>query len=111
MRWVPPDDRGAVTAEFAIVLPTALLVLACILSGVLLGAHRVVLTSAAADLSRLEARGDTILADERISQLPTGTRVERGDRGALRCVTLSATPARGLLSAVPISATACAAKS
>jgi Flp pilus assembly protein TadG len=111
MRSVPPvkrpagrgrahffDERGSVTAEFAIVLPVALLVLGLILGAVLLGAHRVALTSAAADLARLEARGDTALAAERADQLPTGTRIDRADRGGLRCVTLSASPAGGVLS-------------
>ena len=111
MLWARLGERGAVTAEFAIVLPTALLVLGCILAGVLLGAHRVALTSAAAELARLEARGDSALAAEQLGQMPSGTRVTRVDPGGLHCVTLSLAPARGPLSSISVSATACAARS
>ena len=111
MRWDRLDDRGAVTAEFAIVLPTALLVLGFILGGVLLGAHRVALTSAAADVARLEARGDAALAAERLGQLPGDTQVSRADKGGLACVTLRAAPGSGPLRALTVAATACAARS
>ncbi|MBC9937493.1 MULTISPECIES: pilus assembly protein [unclassified Leucobacter] len=111
MHWARLGDRGAVTAEFAIVLPTALLVLGFVLGGVLLGAHRVALTSAAADVARLEARGDAALAAERLGQLPGGTRVSRSEQGGLTCVTLRASPVNGPLRALTVSATACAARS
>lgn len=92
-------------------LPASLLVLGLVLAGMLLGAQRIALTSAAADLSRLEARGDAALAAERLGELPSGTSVERAERGSLSCVTLRASSAGGALSGLAVSATACAARS
>lgn len=105
------DDRGTVTAEFAIVLPAALLVLGLVIGGVLLASHRIALTSAAADLARLEARGDEAGAEERRSELPDGVSVSRRTSGGLLCVRLSSAPGDGLLSRVGIGAEACAARS
>lgn len=105
------DERGTVTAEFAIVLPAVLLVLGLVIGGLLLAAHRITLTSTAADLARLEARGDTALAAARLSELGHTVEVQRAGRGALHCVTLRAQPTRGLLSAVTVTASGCAARS
>ncbi|MBK0420229.1 pilus assembly protein [Leucobacter sp. CSA1] len=105
------DERGAVTAEFAIVLPAVLLVLGLVIGGILLAAHRVVLTSAAADLARLEARGDAELAAARLSELGGGIRADRESIGGLLCVTLGSRPGGGALAVVEITARGCAARS
>lgn len=105
------DERGAVTAEFAVALPAVLVVLGLVLGGIMIGAQRVVLVSAASDLARLEARGDTVASEARREELPRGTSQRRWQRGPLLCVELSAGPVRGPLSRVAVSATACAARS
>lgn len=105
-----PGDRGAVTAEFVILLPALALVLALVVGAVLLSAHRLVLTSAAAELARLEARGDTAVASARLSELGAGVRVERSGRGGVRCVALRSQPLAGLLAAVEVTANGCAAE-
>jgi len=108
MRSVLRDDRGSVTAEFVIVLPAVLAVLALAVGAIMLAAQRVVLTSAAAEVARLEARGDAVEASERLAALP-GVRVQREQRGSLHCVSLSTRPTGGLLAAVGVSARSCAA--
>jgi len=100
-----------VTAEFAIVLPAVLLVLTLAIGAILLATHRIVLTSAAADIARLEARGDTAGASARIAGLEGPTSITRTVRGRLHCVRLSSNPLRGLLARVSVSAQACAARS
>lgn len=105
------DDRGAVSAEFAIVLPAVLVVLGLVIGGVMLTAHRVVLVSAAADIARLEARGDHQSASERIATLHLAPSIARSSRGSLHCVTLTARPGSGLLAHVGIDAASCAAVS
>lgn len=128
MRWARPGDpregasgavvrsflaseRGAVTAEFAIVLPAVVLVLGIVIGAVMLAAHRTGLVSAAGEIARLEARGDSELAEQRLSSLGTGVDVKRSDDGALHCVTLSSAPASGALHAVGITGRGCAVTS
>ncbi|PII84807.1 hypothetical protein BMH32_13670 [Leucobacter sp. OLJS4] len=103
------DERGSVTAEFAVVMPAILAVLALVLGGIMLAGRRIELVSASAELARLEARGDTVLASERERRLPRGTSVSRERAGQLLCVHLRAAPGRGILSVLGISARACAA--
>lgn len=105
------EDHGVVSAEFAIVLPAVLVVLGLVIGGVMLTAHRVTLVSAAADVARLEARGDLAVAGERLAALPHAASVARSSRGALHCVTLESRPGVGLLSRIPLTATSCAARS
>ena len=107
-RGLRDDERGSVTAEFAIVLPAVLAVLGVVIGGVFIASHRLVLVDAAAELSRLEARGDERLAAERLARLPGGVAVERSREGPLHCVALSSRPGGGLLSAVTVNARACA---
>lgn len=115
------DDRGSVTAEFAVVLPAVLMVIVLALGSIMLATHRLSLHSAAAEVARLEARGDTDLAQARLSGLSVGAggsgqasgavTVQRSAHGALHCVTLTSRPAGGLLSAVAVSGSGCAAQS
>jgi len=109
MRSARRDDRGAVTAEFVIVLPAVLAVLALAVAAVLLATHRVALTSAAAEIARLEARGDDEAARQRLAGMGTGVFAAREREGPLHCVLLRSHPASGLLAIVEISARGCAA--
>lgn len=101
--------RGAVTAEFVIAMPALLLVLLLAIGAILLSAQRVALTAAAAELVRLEARGDHAAAQARLGALGAGTEVSRSRDGPLLCLTLRAHPGAGALAAVEIRAMACAA--
>lgn len=102
-------DRGAVTAEFAVVLPAVLAVLALAVGAIMLATHRVALASAAAEVARLEARGDDAAAQQRLATLGPKTEAVRERSGSLLCVTLRARPAAGLLAVVELSARGCAA--
>lgn len=104
------SDRGTVTAEFAVVLPAILAVLGLAVGAILLSAHRVVLTAAAAEVSRLEARGDTSAAGARLAGLD-GVAVSRVRDGPLQCITLTSNPSGGVLAFVEVSARGCAATS
>ncbi|MBP1327016.1 Flp pilus assembly protein TadG [Leucobacter exalbidus] len=108
-RTLRHDERGTVTAEFAVVVPAVLVVLALVIGGIVIATNRLTLASAAADISRLEARGDTALAEERISQSGAGLTINRERRGALLCITLHAGAQRGLLAALSVSGEGCAA--
>lgn len=101
------DESGGVTAEFAIVVPVVLVVLGLVIGGVALSAHRIVLVSAAADIARLEARGES--ADPRLASLGAGVDVERQQSDGLLCVSLTSAPIGGLLSSVSVGARGCAA--
>lgn len=87
------------------------MVLVLVIASIQLATERLVLSSTAAEVSRLEARGDSAAADAVLSRLAgiSDVRVQRGAEGALWCVTLSANPVGGLLSVIEISGRACAA--
>lgn len=103
-------DRGAVTAEFVVVLPAVLLVFTLVIGAVVLSTQQLTLTSAAGDLARLEARGDAAAAADRRGRLPMTTSAVRRTHGSLVCVELSAHPGPGVLAALEIRATGCAAR-
>lgn len=103
-------DRGSVTAEFVVVLPAVLLVLTLVIGAVMLVTQQLTLTSAAGDLARLEARGDTAAAAARLDGLSTPASAVRRSHGALLCIELSAHPGPGVLAAIEIRATGCAAQ-
>ena len=104
------DERGTVTAEFAIVVPAVLAVLGLVIGGVYLAAHRITLVSVSAQIARLEARGDANLAQEQLDALGARVAVDREDDGALHCVTLRSRPAEGLLAHVAVESRSCAAR-
>lgn len=104
------DERGGVTAEFAVVLPAILLIIGLVIGATMLSASRVAHVSAAYDLARLEARGDHALATERRKDLPPGATAATTTDGNLLCVTVTSNPGRGVLSAITLSATGCAVK-
>ena len=110
IRALAADRGGAVTAEFAIVLPAVVAVLGLMIGGISIGAQRVTLSSLAGEVVRLEARGDDGAAEQLLRERPGEVRVERRHDGPLLCATLSESPGRGILGAIRISATACAAE-
>lgn len=104
--WQHPRDRGSATAEFALVIPTVLLVLAGCLAGVQCAALQLRLQDAAASAARSASRGDDLTAARQI--VPSATLVV-SQRSDLVCV-LASSSARGagLLSALTITASSCA---
>lgn len=99
------------TVEFAIGLTVVLAVTGLMLGGLMLAAHRIGLSAAAADVARLEARGDDAAAQDRLTQSGSGVSIQRRRVGALLCIELQRRPGRGPLSAVELTAEACAAVS
>lgn len=108
MRDILAQERGSITAEFAVVLPAVLVTLGLIIGGVMLASVRLSLVSAAFDLARLEARGDSSLIEARLSQLPVYATVQREYTDGMVCVTLQGSPGSGILSSVRLSARGCA---
>ncbi|GAB2561592.1 TadE/TadG family type IV pilus assembly protein [Leucobacter ruminantium] len=108
-RGLVGDERGTVTAEFAIVLPAVVAVLGLVIGGVALSAHRITLVSASAEVARLEARGET--AEQRLAELGTGVVVSRSQRDGLHCVELASRPVGGVLSSIAVRGSSCAALS
>lgn len=102
-------DRGAVTAEFVVLLPALLAVMLCAVGVVLFAAHRVALTAAAAELARLEARGDNASAQARLADLGRSVSIARVRDAPLLCVTLRSRPGAGAFAVVEVEARACAA--
>lgn len=109
LRALRHDDGGSVTAEFAIAMPVVLVVLGLVIGGVALATHRITLTSIAADAARLEARGES--AEAVLARLEPGVGVERSTADGLHCLTLTSTPVGGLLAAIDVRASSCAAVS
>lgn len=105
------DERGTVTAEFAVVLPAVLVMLGLAIGGVFLASHRIVLVALAGEVARLEARGDLGQAQQRLAGAGSSIAVERERTEDLHCVVLRSQPAEGLLGAVRLEARACAAAS
>lgn len=101
------DERGGVTAEFAVVLPAILLILGVVIGAAMLSASRVAHVSAAYDLARLEARGDHNLAAERRKDLPPGATTATVIDGNLLCITVTSNPGRGILNVITLTATGC----
>lgn len=113
MRYKPqdrPGERGAVTAEFAITIPAVLLVLGIAIGGIHLAAQRIALTSLTAEIARLEARGDHASASARIAAATGSPEITRALESDVLCVTARASPSRGLLAPLTITAISCAAR-
>lgn len=112
-RAVRESDRGSVTAEFAVALPALLIVLLLAIGAIMLATQRLSLSSAAAQMARLEARGDDASAAAVLGGLNVrgGVTVQRFARGPLHCVTLTSTPLGASLSAISVSGQGCGAVS
>lgn len=91
-------DRGSVTAEFAIALPAAVLVLA--LGAAILAAcgHQVRLQDAAADAARLAGRGETDRGTALVADVGGTASVSRENE--LVCVTATASAGAPLIGVV-----------
>lgn len=109
-RIAPDSDRGSVTAEYALVLPLVLATLAFIIAAVTLGAHKIVLTSVAADYARFMARDDSAAAQASLAQLNYKTAITQQHYGQISCYDISGNPGVGPLSIITITARGCAAK-
>lgn len=80
-------ERGSVTAEFAVALPSVVLVLAACLSGLAVTGQQLRLQDAAALAARTLARdGDP---ESLVARLVPGARVSRQADGDLACVALT----------------------
>jgi len=87
-------QRGSVTAEFAVALPSVVLVLACCLAGMAVAGQQLRLQDAAALAARTLARGGE--PDALVERLAPGAHVASSTEGELMCVTLT-TVAQGML--------------
>lgn len=93
-------DRGAVTAEFAVALPAAMIALALCLSGAQAASTLVRLQDAAADAARSLARGDGTSAAAAIARRQVArAALSSTDDGSFRCVSVRA-PADGAMGAL-----------
>lgn len=104
-------ERGSVTAEFALILPVILAVIAILTGGIILASNRVALVSLSAELARYEARGDADAAAKQRARIPAHTRVDRYDEGSLHCVRLQHHMSEGPLAFLHVDAESCAVKS
>jgi len=88
------DDRGSVTAEFALAFPAVLGVVALLLGGVQVAALQVRAQDAAADAARGLGRGDApaTVAARLDRQVPGATLAQWVD-GDLTCVRVEVAPA------------------
>lgn len=102
------NERGSVTAEFAVTLPAILMVLAIVIGSLSIATHKIVLTSAVFDIARLEARGDLQLLTSRTNELPTGVLITKNVHNNILCVSATQNPGRGILSVIKIEARGCA---
>lgn len=105
------SDSGSVTAEFAVLMPAVILILACCLTAVQLIGHQVRLTDAVADGSRSLARGDSLEHATDLVQALVGTvQVSTERRGEFVCMTLRDPSVFGpaLALGVTVEATGCA---
>jgi Flp pilus assembly protein TadG len=102
------DDRGAVAAEFAVVLPAVVLVILFGMGALGAASRHVLLQDAAADAARLAARGEPEhrVRAAVVAAVPTAT-VRVAHREDLVCVTASAPPGGGPV-LLTVSASACA---
>lgn len=83
-------DRGSVTAEIAVGLPTVVLVLAACLGSLGLGTAQVRAQDAAADAARLLGRGETLAAAQRhVERSVPGARLAVDYPEDLVCTTVS----------------------
>ena len=96
MRLSRGHDGGSVTAEFAIVVPAVIGVLALVLAGVSLGRDALAFTTAAHQVARAVARGDDPVrvkgdATERLA----GASIDIVEEADEVCVTVQATTTSG----------------
>ena len=109
IRALASDTRGSVTAEFAVTIPAVLLILGVVIGSVQIAAARVSLTALAGELARLEARGDTVLAEARLESFTGNPEMERSAASGVLCITVRGQRGGGVLSAFAATGYGCAA--
>lgn len=97
-------ERGSITAEFAIALPTVMVVLVLCLGGIAVAGAQIRVQDAAAAAARAAGRGDGVGV---AAQVAPGASVSQWAQGELVCVTVSATAALGS-AGIPLAASSCA---
>lgn len=105
------DERGSVTAEFALAMPAVALVLVCCLSGVQLAGMQVRLQDAAAASARSLARDESSgSVAATASALVPSAQLTSHRRDDLVCATVTTPAPNALLGLLPItlSASSCA---
>jgi len=107
VRHVLRDDRGSVSAEFAMTLPAVAATVVLCVAAVALSTQQLSLTAVAHQLVRLEARGES-LQDSEFAAKVSAFAQSRTRTGDALCLTLRAKRGHGPLSAIPITARACA---
>ena len=99
------DDRGSVTAEFAVALPAVVLLLALCLTGMQAVGQQLRLADATAHAARSLARGESAdVAAARAAREVPGASITQSTDGDLTCVPGSAPAALGLT----VTASSCA---
>ncbi|TWX40200.1 hypothetical protein ES689_01650 [Frigoribacterium sp. ACAM 257] len=93
-------DVGSVTAEFAVVLPAVLAVVALAVGAVGASAQSVRLEDAAAVAARQTARGDADSVPRTLASLAPGAVSSSSDDGSLVCLTVARPVSLGPLSGV-----------
>lgn len=102
------DDRGSVTAEFAIVVPAVVLVLALTAGVLAVTGRQVRLEQSVAQAARLIARGEPGgRADGIVAAIAGGTVTAVATEGDLVCVTATA-PVHPPVPLAPLQARSCA---
>lgn len=103
-------ERGSVTAEFAVLLPALLLVLALCLGAVQLVGQQLRLSDAAADAARAAARGDDpARVAALVSRAVSGADLGLSAQGEFICAELGSAPAGGLAAlGLRLTASSCA---
>lgn len=101
-------DRGAVTAEIAVALPTIVVMLAACIGGVGATTSLLAASDAAADAARLLARGDApATASAHVRAVLPGASLGVDRRDTIVCATVATAP-RVLGVPLPVSARSCA---
>jgi len=96
VRSVRNTDGGSVTAEFAIVVPAVIAVLALVVGGIALGRDALAVTTAAHQAARAVARGDDpAQVHNTVLERVPGATVDIVPVSGEVCVTVQAPPASG----------------
>lgn len=102
-------DAGSTTAEFAVVLPAIVALLALCLGGLQAGAVQLRMQDAVADAARALGRGETAeVAAERAARQLTGVELSSWRDGELVCARLDRSAQIGNGIPIPLSASGCA---
>ncbi len=112
MRSRCPRDRGSVTAEFAVAVVAACIVLGFLLGGLRIGATQVTCTDTAGTAARLAGRGEPRAVVAGAVEQGCGRLVSIADQDAFVCVVVAGDV--GLVGAavtVPVDERACALRS